>query len=33
MLKTLVKCVAKTAEGSVKEATKRKQDPFEGAKY
>ena len=26
MLKTLVKCMAKTAEDSVKEATKRKQD-------
>ena len=26
MLKTLVKCMTKTAEDSVKEATKRKQD-------
>ena len=26
MLKTLVKCIAKTAEDSAKEATKRKQD-------
>ena len=26
MLKTLVKCMAKTSEDSVKEATKRKQD-------
>ena len=37
MLKTLVKCMTKTAEDSVKEAVTRNLDqhmyPFEGARY
>ena len=33
MLKTLVKCMTKTAEDSVKEAVTRKAHPFEGERY